>query len=581
MTGDAALLESLLHHVWQSTLFAAVAGLLALALKGTHARARYWIWLTASFKFLVPFSVLIAIGSRFPLTIAAPVLARRWVVMEEIRRPLAAPPTVPDYSSGATLPSLAVIVLTVWLFGMAVVLFTWWLKAARLRAVVRAAVPLECGREVDALRRLQRTAGFSTGIQIRSCQSRLEPGVFGIFRPVLLMPSGIADCLDETQLEAIVAHELCHIRNRDNLLAACHMAIEAIFWFHPLIWWLGARLVEEREHACDEEVLRTGSQPEIYAESILKVCRFYLESPMVCVSGVTGADLKKRIESIMTHRAARELGVARKLLLASVGVAAVAVPLAIGMMKTPELGIDSQAALAAPAAFEEVSIKRGVPGSHRVAIRILRAGSFNTTNATLKELVGFAYNLKEHQISGGADWLDSERYDIDARSGPAKGIDEVRAMMRKLLTDRFKVILRHQTKQLPLFEMVIGESGPRFLRVKSEPHKEVGNVLVGRGHLMAPEITMSDLARILGGQVGRTVEDHTGLRGAYAVRLDWTPEGYQPNMPGPRLPDEPPPPNPNGPSLPIALENQLGLKLEPRTGPVETVVIEHAEKVRF
>ena len=74
------------------------------------------------------------------------------------------------------------------------------------------------------------------------------------------------------------------------------MVVQAIFWFHPLVWWIGARLVDERERACDEDVIRLGSEPEVYAESILKTCEFYVESPLACVAGVTGSDLKKRIE---------------------------------------------------------------------------------------------------------------------------------------------------------------------------------------------------------------------------------------------------------------------------------------------
>jgi bla regulator protein BlaR1 len=75
----------------------------------------------------------------------------------------------------------------------------------------------------------------------------------------LLLPAGITDRLTPPQLKAIVAHELCHVRRRDNLATALHMGVEALFWFHPLVWWLGARLMEERERACDEEVLLMGS----------------------------------------------------------------------------------------------------------------------------------------------------------------------------------------------------------------------------------------------------------------------------------------------------------------------------------
>lgn len=135
------------------------------------------------------------------------------------------------------------------------------------------------------------------GVPALSSASIIEPGIFGVFRPVLLLPEGIGDRLAPAELQAILAHELCHLRRRDNLAALMHMVVEAVFWFHPLVWWLGARLMDERERACDEEVLRRGSEAEAYAEGILKVCELYLQSPLKCVAGVTGANLRKRIEA--------------------------------------------------------------------------------------------------------------------------------------------------------------------------------------------------------------------------------------------------------------------------------------------
>ena len=86
------------------------------------------------------------------------------------------------------------------------------------------------------------------------------------------------------------------------------MLIEAVFWFHPLVWWISARMVDERERACDEAVLDRGNSPEGYAEGILRTCEYYLEAPLPCVTGVTGADLKKRIETIMRNRPAVPVG---------------------------------------------------------------------------------------------------------------------------------------------------------------------------------------------------------------------------------------------------------------------------------
>ena len=90
--------------------------------------------------------------------------------------------------------------------------------------------------------------------------------MFGVLKPVLLLPEGITDRLTPAQLNAVLAHEMCHVRRRDNLTAAIHMLVEAIFWFYPLVWWIRARLVEERERACDEAVLQSGSDAEVYAE---------------------------------------------------------------------------------------------------------------------------------------------------------------------------------------------------------------------------------------------------------------------------------------------------------------------------
>ena len=154
----------------------------------------------------------------------------------------------------------------------------------------------------------------------------------GWWRPILLLPEGIVECLTPPQLEAVLAHELCHVRRRDNLFASLHMMVEAVFWFHPLVWWIGARLVEERERACDEGVLSLGGEPRIYAGAILNVCKLYVESPLVCVSGVTGADLKRRIEAIMTNRTGQGLNRAKKLLLAGAGLAALAGPVGIGVV---------------------------------------------------------------------------------------------------------------------------------------------------------------------------------------------------------------------------------------------------------
>ena len=161
---------------------------------------------------------------------------------------------------------------------------------------------------------------LSIGLPVKSSPAFGEPGVFGIFRPVLLLPDKIVDCLTAREMESIVAHELCHVRRRDNLATA--IAVEVVFWFHPLVWWLGARLMEEREQACNEEMLRNGGEPRVYAEGILRICELYLASPLACVARVTGGDLKRRINVILAGASTRKLNIGRKLLLTTAGALA-------------------------------------------------------------------------------------------------------------------------------------------------------------------------------------------------------------------------------------------------------------------
>jgi hypothetical protein len=149
--------------------------------------------------------------------------------------------------------------------------------------------------------------------------------VFGLVNPVLRWPRSVAERLDDQQVEAILSHELAHVRRHDNLTGAAHMLVEVLFWFHPLVWWLGTRLVDERERACDEEVIRWGGDPQVYAWSILNICKHYIEVPLACVSGVTGSDLKHRIERIMKNEGPRTLNAWRKILITTGGIAAIVV----------------------------------------------------------------------------------------------------------------------------------------------------------------------------------------------------------------------------------------------------------------
>src|SRR4030095_15277538 len=141
-----------------------------------------------------------------------------------------------------------------------------------------------------------------------------------------------AERLTSSQLKAVIAHERCHIRCHDNLAAAVHMLVEAVLWFHPLVWWIERRLIDERERACDEAVLRAGNDPTDYAEGILTVCRFTMRAPLACVTGVSGADLRTRVESIVRNELGAQMTLSRRLAVVFFGLVLIGVPIVAGVV---------------------------------------------------------------------------------------------------------------------------------------------------------------------------------------------------------------------------------------------------------
>ncbi|HWU53927.1 MAG TPA: M56 family metallopeptidase, partial [Rhizomicrobium sp.] len=170
---------------------------------------------------------------------------------------------------------------------------------------------------------------------IKTSSSLLEPGLVGIVAPVVLLPAGLMAHLSGPERESILAHEFSHLSRRDNVTAAIHMTVEALFWFYPPVWLIGARLIAERERACDEHVVASGHDPEVYAGGILKVCKFCIQSPLACASGASGADLKQRVRRIMSAEAAADIHVVQGLLLAGTAALALALPVMAGFQNTP------------------------------------------------------------------------------------------------------------------------------------------------------------------------------------------------------------------------------------------------------
>ena len=335
--------RELCNHLWQSTLFLGIVALLALLLRKNQARIRYWLWMAASAKFLIPFSLLVSLGSHLPWPshavapkttayVAIEEMSQPFLEVTALNTPIAIPVAQPT-ASHVPIRILPPMLTAVWLIGFITMMSFWCVQWRRISRLVRSARPLIEGREVDLLRKAERVARLPRSVPLLPSSNSMEPGVFGIIRPVLLWPEGIARHMDDAHLESVLAHEVCHVQRRDNLTSAIHMLVEAIFWFHPVVWWMERQLVKERERACDEAVLQLGNEAAVYAESILNVCKFFTESPTTCISGVMGSELKQRIARILSGQGVRKLDLRRKAMLAMACVLAVGVPLAAGFLR--------------------------------------------------------------------------------------------------------------------------------------------------------------------------------------------------------------------------------------------------------
>jgi len=601
----------LLTHLLQSTAFVVAAWLLTLVFRRYPARIRFWVWMGASLKFMVPFAVLTDLGARWAKP--QPVHTALYTMIEEFSQPLGqAGPNV----SGHVLSTqarqigdwLPWILAAVWLCGFLFMLVRWLRQWRNARRMVIEASPLNEGRVLDALRHAEANAEMSKPIPIVVTQRAVEPGIFGVFHQRLLWPAGLSEHLDEKQIRAIVAHELEHVRRRDNLVSAVHSAVEALFWFHPAVYWMRAKMNDERERACDESVLAGHAQPDKYAESILKVCTFCLEAPSACVAGISGSDLKARVVRILNHRSGTSLTLGRRLCLAAVALFAIALPIGFGVVhgqanRTADSNAPDAAAHLDLPKFDVASIKPGQSGQGPSLLQFTPDGT-TIKNLPLQFLLREAFGVEDDRIVGAPSWVKSNRYDIEAKVAPEDApkldklkADERRAMMLPLLVERFNLKYHHETRELPMYALVVAKGGPKLAAAKPEPsdgHPQPpfdgrppkgidtrGRMMMSPGRIESSATTVDMLVHPLAAYLGRSVVDKTQLTGRYDYTLQWTPDNAPPPMMG----------GPGGPGAPAhtdstsdvqvslftAIQEQLGLKLEAEKGSVDVIVIDHID----
>ena len=239
----------------------------------------------------------------------------------------------------------------------------------------------------------------------------------------------------------------------------------------------------------------------------------------------------------------------------------------------------SQTVSAPKDSFEVAAIKPGDPNNRQSGVHWQAGGRVANTNATVKSLIAFAYALPEEQVLGGDKWLDSDEYSIAAkpdspiRSGEA-GYLQMKALFQALLADRFKVRVHNETREGAVYNLVILKNG----RLKEADANSGSGLRTRMGHFIGTGVPIFALTQIISQQLARPVIDKTGLTGKYNFDLTYALDPLEGNPFGPVTRDSPSPPDYNSPSIFTAIEEQLGLRLQSTKGPVEVVVIDHAEK---
>jgi uncharacterized protein (TIGR03435 family) len=233
--------------------------------------------------------------------------------------------------------------------------------------------------------------------------------------------------------------------------------------------------------------------------------------------------------------------------------------LVIGLCAAPQIRAQS-------AAFEVASVKVSPPGSAGLtSFSPPGAPRFTATNVTMEVLIELAFGVEEMQISGGPNWLDTERYDIAAKPEGEGSLpnEKLKPLLRQLLAQRFKLATHRGTKEFPGYALVVAKGGPKLKEAAGASDQRY----ILRGGVRGQNVSMGWLAAVLARPTGHPVVDQTGIRGNYDIKLDYAPDDSEISAAGPALP-----------SIFTALQEQLGLQLKTQKVPVEMLLIDHVER---
>lgn len=583
--GVARLGSTLLHFLWQGVAIAAVYALVRKRAATAAPNVRYLLGCAAlAAMAAVPLVTWLALGPSsvgVPAASLAPPLAATATASGTVRD---VPYALPGGISVAGAAPFLSWVVAVWFAGATVLwvrLVGGWILAVELRSRLVRPAPVAWQQTLD---RLKARIGVARPVRLLLSSLVQAPAVVGWLRPVVLAPIGALAGLPAEQMEAMLLHELAHIRRYDYLVNMLQSAVEALLFYHPAVWWVSSHMRAERELCCDDAAVSVTGDVVTYARALAQIGSLH---PRVVMAANGGS---------LSHRIGRLLGQPRSAprALSGTGIVAAAV--------LPILAALAVFAQPAPRPkFEVASIKRAGDQGPRM-MRPLPNGLTGTVS--FKQMLQRAYAVQPFQIAGGPEWINSERYTIDAKAAGNASHDQVSLMLQSLLEERLQLKIHRETRELPVFNLVIAKGGPKLPSPKEggctnsdDPPPELTGgrmappgsgptpptrcggldvmLQIGGARMSGGKVPMPEFVRMLSMLVDRTVVDRTGLTGPFDVRLDFLPDDSTPHLPPP-----PPGASSDGASPPIlsALPEQLGLRLEASKGPVDVIVIDCVER---
>jgi TonB family protein len=320
---SAVLWPALADHLWQATIVVGLCLLALPAFRGAGAKSRHILWAVAFVRFIIPQALVFFIADHFGLypgldSDLGTRLRQVSDTMMQVTRPsmLATQQPAAFASPTAEHPEVYCILTIVWIAGCAFFLGHWWFRHYRFSRLLRMGGKEVRNELLSSLESLKDRLGIRRRAKLRIVWQGSEPGVYGIWHPVLVIPEEMPRQLGPAEVEAVLAHELVHVARRDNLWSNLQMLVCCIFWFDPIVWFLDRRLIAERECSCDERVIAVLENSKAYASGLIKMTSIGLGLRVAGVSSMAGAHLKRRIENM--KKTNRKAGLPARILLSSI-----------------------------------------------------------------------------------------------------------------------------------------------------------------------------------------------------------------------------------------------------------------------